>query len=263
LKRSRDKGSHLDNCDRFQSHFPTEVQFGAGEVKKLGGGDRARGKNEYSFYHEELGGIRNKMKIVVGISGASGAIYGIRLLEALYKVNVESHLILSKTAIQTIEYETEYKIEQVKEMATCVYDNGDLGAAVSSGSFKVDGMVVAPCSIKTLSGIANSYNTELLTRAADVTLKERRKLVLMVRETPLHLGHLKQMTEVTRMGGVILPPMPSFYHLPKTVDDIINQTVQKILDQFGVEANLFKRWEGMDKKKEAAVQKRQSLSIYE
>ncbi|WP_409292624.1 UbiX family flavin prenyltransferase [Peribacillus sp. SCS-37] len=185
------------------------------------------------------------MKIVVGISGASGAVYGIRLLEALKAVNVESHLVLSDAARTTIEYETEYHIDEVLEMATQVYDNKNLGAAISSGSFKVDGMVVAPCSIKTLSGIANSYNSDLLTRAADVSLKERRKLVLMVRETPLHLGHLNHMTMVTQMGGVILPPVPSFYHFPKTVNEIIDQSVQKALDQFDIEANLFNRWVGI------------------
>jgi flavin prenyltransferase len=185
------------------------------------------------------------MRIIVGISGASGAIYGIRMLEALKAVNVESHLILSDTARTTIEYETDYSVEDVIQLATKVYDNKNLGASMSSGSFKVDGMVVAPCSIKTLSGIATSYNVDLLTRAADVNLKERRKLVLMVRETPLHLGHLNHMTNVTQMGGVILPAVPSFYHLPKTVDDIINQSVQKALDQFGIEANLFKRWVGI------------------
>ncbi|MFY4774816.1 UbiX family flavin prenyltransferase [Metabacillus sp. RGM 3146] len=186
------------------------------------------------------------MKIVVGISGASGAIYGIRTLEALKQLTIESHLVLSKTAAQTIEYETEYKADEVLEMASVVYDNDNMGAAISSGSFKVDGMIIAPCSIKTLSGIANSYNNELLTRAADVSLKERRKLVLLVRETPLHLGHLNLMTSVTQMGGVILPPVPSFYHLPKTTDDIVNQTVQKALDQFGIEANLFMRWNGIE-----------------
>ncbi|WP_026691818.1 UbiX family flavin prenyltransferase [Peribacillus kribbensis] len=185
------------------------------------------------------------MKIIVGISGASGAIFGIRILEALKEVHIESHLVLSDTARTTIPYETDYSIEEVIELAAKVYDNKNLGAAISSGSFKVDGMIVAPCSIKTLSGIANSYNSDLLTRAADVSLKERRKLVLMVRETPLHLGHLNQMTIVTQMGGVILPPVPSFYHLPKTVGDIIDQSVQKALDQFGIEVNLFNRWAGI------------------
>lgn len=185
------------------------------------------------------------MRMVVGISGASGAIYGVRTVEALYELGVEVHLVISETAMKTIEYETNYRFQDVNRMAAKVYENRDLGAAISSGSFKVNGMIVAPCSIKTLSGIANSFNNELLTRAADVQLKERRKLVLLLRETPLHLGHIQHMMSVTQMGGVILPPVPSFYHLPKTIDDIVNQSVQKALDQFGLEANLFTRWTGM------------------
>ncbi|HWI66429.1 MAG TPA: UbiX family flavin prenyltransferase [Symbiobacteriaceae bacterium] len=185
------------------------------------------------------------MRIVVGISGASGAIYGVRLLEVLRKLDVETHLVLSETAGETIEFETPFKVDEVLALATRVYPVNDVAAAISSGSFKTDGMVVAPCSIKTLSGIANSYNENLLTRAADVTLKERRKLVLMVRETPLHLGHLRLMTAVTEIGAVILPPMPAFYHNPKTIDDIVNQSVGKVLDQFGLDASLFKRWTGL------------------
>jgi flavin prenyltransferase len=187
------------------------------------------------------------MRMVVGISGASGAIYGVRTMEALYELGVEVHLVISETAMKTIEYETNYRFQDLNRMAAKVYENRDLGAAISSGSFKVNGMIVAPCSIKTLSGIANSFNNELLTRAADVQLKERRKLVLLLRETPLHLGHIQHMMSVTQMGGVILPPVPSFYHLPKTIDDIVNQSVQKALDQFGLEANLFTRWTGMDR----------------
>jgi 4-hydroxy-3-polyprenylbenzoate decarboxylase len=186
------------------------------------------------------------MRIVVGISGASGAFYGVRIIEALHKLGVEVHLVISETAAKTIRYETELRLEEVTEKAAKVYNNQDMGAAISSGSFHVNGMIIAPCSIKTLSGIANSFNNELLTRAADVQLKERRKLVLLVRETPLHLGHIQLMMNVTQMGGVILPPVPSFYHLPKTIDDIINQSVQKALDQFDLEANLFERWKGMD-----------------
>jgi 4-hydroxy-3-polyprenylbenzoate decarboxylase len=151
----------------------------------------------------------------------------------------------------TIEFETGYKPETVMAMANEVYDYRDVGAAISSGSFLTDGMVVAPCSIKTLSSVANSYNDNLLSRAADVCLKERRKLVMVVRETPLHAGHLRLMLDVTSAGGVILPPMPSFYHLPKTVDDIVNHTVQKVLDQFGIEKGLFKRWTGLDARVEA------------
>ncbi|HLN60046.1 MAG TPA: UbiX family flavin prenyltransferase [Symbiobacteriaceae bacterium] len=186
------------------------------------------------------------MRIVVGISGASGAIYGVRTLDVLRRLGVETHLVLSETAGETIEYETAYKLADVTAMATRVYPVHDVAAAISSGSFRTDGMVVAPCSIKTLSGLANSYNDNLLTRAADVSLKERRKLVLVVRETPLHLGHLRLMTAVTEMGAVVLPPMPAFYHKPKTIDDIINQTIGKVLDQFGLEASLFKRWSGIE-----------------
>ncbi|MFZ5815867.1 MAG: UbiX family flavin prenyltransferase [Bacillota bacterium] len=186
------------------------------------------------------------MRIVVGISGASGAIYGVRILEVLKRLGVETHLVLSGTAGETIEYETPYSLDQVAALADKVYPVHDVAAAISSGSFKTDGMVIAPCSIKTLAGIANSYNENLLTRAADVTLKERRKLVLMVRETPLHLGHLRLMVAVTEMGAVVLPPMPAFYHKPQTLDDIINQSVGKALDQFGLDASLFKRWTGLN-----------------
>jgi 4-hydroxy-3-polyprenylbenzoate decarboxylase len=185
------------------------------------------------------------MRLVVGISGSTGAIYGVRLLEVLHgSPDIETHLVVSEPAKQTIEYETGYRIDDVLDMASVVYDYRDIGASISSGSFPTDGMVVAPCSIKTLSSIASSYNDNLLTRAADVTLKERRKLVLVTRETPLHRGHLKLMLEVTENGGVILPPMPSFYHRPKTVDDIVNHTVQRALDQFGIEKGLFQRWTG-------------------
>ncbi len=185
------------------------------------------------------------MRIVVGITGSTGAIYGVRLLEVLHdSPEIETHLVVSDPAKQTIEYETGWSAREVLELATVVYEYRDIGAAISSGSFPTDGMIVAPCSIKTLSSIANSYNDNLLSRAADVTLKERRKLVLIVRETPLHRGHLRLMLEVTENGGVILPPMPSFYHRPKTVDDIVNHTVQRALDQFGIEKGLFQRWTG-------------------
>lgn len=187
-------------------------------------------------------------KIVVGISGASGAIYGIRTLEVLQRLGIESHAIISNAAERTIHYETDYTVEQVIKLATSVYDQRDIGAAISSGSFKVDGMIVAPCSIKTLSSVANSYNDQLITRAADVQLKERRKLVLIVRETPFNLSHLQSMTLITQMGGVILPPVPSFYHRPKTIDDIVNQTIGKALDQFGIDAHLFDRWDGETEK---------------
>lgn len=184
------------------------------------------------------------MRIVVGISGASGAIYGIRTLQALKSLGVETHLVLSQAASQTIAYETTYSPEQVCAMADKVYSVDAIGAAISSGSFKTDGMIVAPCSIKTLAGIANSFNDNLLTRAADVTLKERRRLVLMVRETPLHSGHLRQMLAVSEMGAVILPPVPAFYHKPETIDQIVAQSVGKALDLFGLDGHLFTRWDG-------------------
>ncbi len=185
-------------------------------------------------------------KIVIGLSGASGAIYGIRMIETLNKIGVESHVVISPSAIKTIYHETDYTLEQVEKICSHIYDPKDIGAAISSGSFLVDGMIIAPCSIKTLSSIANSFNDNLLTRAADVTLKERRKLVLLVRETPLHLGHLRLMQSVTEMGGVILPPVPSFYHGPKSLLDVVDQSVGKALDQFHIDAQLFNRWNGLD-----------------
>lgn len=183
-------------------------------------------------------------RLIVGISGATGAIYGIRIIEVLSKLNVETHLIITEAGKRTIELESGYQIKKVEELATEVHSNNDVAASISSGSFKTDGMIIAPCSIKSLSAIANSYNANLLTRAADVILKERRKLLLMVRETPLNLGHLRLMVKVTEMGGILLPPMPAFYNIPKTLDDIINQSVGKALDQFGLDHNLFNRWQG-------------------
>ena len=187
-----------------------------------------------------------KKRLIVGISGASGIIYGIRLLEVLKDIeNIETHLIISESAELTLKLEVKnWSIEKVKELADVVYNIKNMAAKISSGSFLTSGMVVIPCSIKTLSGIANSYNENLLIRAADVCLKERRKLVVVVRETPLHLGHIELMEKVTRIGGIILPPVPSFYHEPETIEDILNQTIGKVLDQFGIEHNLFKRWNG-------------------
>jgi 4-hydroxy-3-polyprenylbenzoate decarboxylase len=183
-------------------------------------------------------------RLVVGISGASGIIYGIRLLEALRQSPVEVHLVMSQAAKMVTEMETGYKVAQVEALADVVYRNDQIQAPISSGSFQTLGMVVAPCSVKSLSAIAHSYNDTLLARAADVALKERRKLVLMVRETPLHLGHIRLMAEVTEYGAVILPPVPSFYHQPKTIEDIVAHTVGKILDQFQLDHDLFRRWDG-------------------
>lgn len=182
-------------------------------------------------------------RIIVGISGASGAIYGIRALEALRDVpDVETHLVLSPSARRTIVDETDWKPAAVEALADVVHSHADIGAAISSGSYITAGMIVAPCSIKTLSEIANSHNDNLVTRAADVCLKERRPLVLIVREAPLHLGHLELMTRAARYGAVMLPPMPAFYNRPKTVDDIVNHTVCKALDQFGIHHSMMKRW---------------------
>jgi 4-hydroxy-3-polyprenylbenzoate decarboxylase len=181
-------------------------------------------------------------RIVIGISGASGVIYGIKMLSLLQEKDFETHLIISESGRQNIEIETSYKADEVAGMANYTYDNKDVGAALASGSYLTEGMVVVPCTIKTLSGIANSYTNNLLVRAADVTLKEKRRLVLVVRETPLHVGHLRLMTRAAQMGAHILPPVPSFYHQPKTIDDIINQTIGKIFDYLGIEHNLYKRW---------------------
>lgn len=180
--------------------------------------------------------------LVVAITGATGVIYGIELLKALQKLEVPTHLILSESAIRNIKIETDYSADEVKEMAVEVYNNKNIGASVASGSFQTRGMIVAPCTIKTLSGVANSFNDNLVVRASDVTLKEKRPLILMVRETPLHKGHLDLMSRVADIGATILPPMPSFYHGPKTIMDIIHQSVGKALDQVGIEHQLFRRW---------------------
>ena len=181
-------------------------------------------------------------RLVVGISGASGVIYGVRLLQVLQDTDYETHLIISKSGELNIQIETDYDPADVKAMADYVYDHKNIAASLASGSFLTAGMVVVPCTIKTLSGIANSYNENLLVRAADVTLKEKRKLALVVRETPLHKGHLRLLTLAADMGAHILPPVPSFYHMPKTIEDIIDQTIGKIFDFMGIEHNLFNRW---------------------
>ena len=184
-------------------------------------------------------------RIVVGISGATGAIYGVRTLEILSEdPEVEVHLILTDSGALTIREETRWNVEQVKTLADRVYETGDIGAAIASGSFRTEGMIIAPCSIKSMSMIANSMNANLLIRAADVTLKERKKLILMVRDTPLHLGHLRLMASLAEMGALINPPMPAFYNKPKTIDDIVNHTVGRALDQFGIGNDLFKAWTG-------------------
>jgi len=190
--------------------------------------------------------MRRDPPIIVGISGASGAIYGVRLLEALHDKKIPAYLIVSKSAALTLKEETDVAIDHVRGLAQTTYQNTDIGAAISSGSFRTRGMVIAPCSIRTLSDIAYGTTDSLLSRAADVTLKERRRLVLVVREAPLHAGHLRSMLAATENGAVIVPPVPAFYHRPKTIDDIVNQTVGRCLDLFDIDVGLVKRWRAGD-----------------
>lgn len=184
------------------------------------------------------------MRIIVGISGATGTIYGIRLLERLRELGIESHLVLSRWGARTMLHESAHTRAQVEALAHASYAPNDMGAAISSGSFRTDGMVVAPCSAKTLAAIAHGYGDNLLHRAADVVLKERRKLVLAIREAPLSDVHLENMLKVSRAGAVVMPPMPAFYHRPTTIDDIIDHTVARMLDQFGLELPGMARWSG-------------------
>lgn len=181
-------------------------------------------------------------RLVIGISGASGVVYGVRLLEVLQGTAFESHLVMSKAAEVTLAYETSHKVAEVKALADVVYANQDVGAAIASGSFKTAGMIVAPCSIRSLSEIAHGITSSLLTRAADVALKERRRLALLVRESPLHTGHLKTMTAASELGAVIVPPVPAFYANPRTLEDIIDHTIGRVLDLFDIEAGLVRRW---------------------
>jgi len=187
----------------------------------------------------------DRRRLIVGISGASGVIYGIRMLEMLKDVAaVETHLVVSNGGKLNIKLETDYSMDQVEALADVVHSDQNLAATISSGSFKTAGMVVAPSSMKTLSGIVNSYADSLLVRADDVVLKEQRKLVIMPRETPLHVGHTRLMHEAALMGAIIVPPMPAFYNLPKTIDDQINHTVGRVLDLFDIDAHIVKRWSG-------------------
>lgn len=183
-------------------------------------------------------------RLIVGISGSSGAILGVRLLQALQGSGVETHLVMSKWGSRTLIHETPYTVQQAKEMASCTYAPNDQGAAISSGSFVTSGMVVCPCSVRTLAAIAHGYGDHLIHRAADVVLKERRKLVLVVREAPLNVIHLENMLKLSRMGVIILPPVPAFYNHPQTLDDIVNHIVMRVLDQFGIHLDLMKRWDG-------------------
>jgi len=199
--------------------------------------------------------LNHKKRLIIGISGATGAIYGVRMLEILAKIDdIATHLVISQAGRMTIQVETTFSVKDVEALADVVHDINNVGASISSGSFRTEGMVIAPCSMKSMGGIAHSLGADLLVRAADVVLKERKKLVLVVRETPLHLGHLEAMASLTRMGAMIFPPVPAFYHRPKTLDDIINQTVTRILDQFDIDVKLFHRWddEGMSRHPDAA-----------
>ena len=186
------------------------------------------------------------MVVIVGITGATGVIYGIRLLEVLAaNKDIETHLVISEAGELNIKYETDWKIEAVRALADYTYDVRNVGERLASGSFKRDGMIVAPCSVKTLSALANSYTENLLVRAGDVTLKERKRLVVLVRETPLHIGHIKNMERLSEIGAIIMPPVPAFYHRPQTVQEIIDHTIGKVLDIFDIEHDLFQRWPGL------------------
>ncbi|MDA5194859.1 UbiX family flavin prenyltransferase [Govanella unica] len=189
--------------------------------------------------------MKQTRRLIVGISGASGVVYGIRLLELLRDSGIESHLVVSRAARATLAAETSLTLADVHGLADHYYAADDLGAAISSGSFPTMGMVVAPCSVRSLSEIAHGVTSQLLTRAADVVLKERRRLVLMLRETPLHAGHIRSMLAVTEMGAIIAPPVPAFYSRPQTIDDIVNHSTGRVLDLFGIETMAVKRWGGM------------------
>jgi 4-hydroxy-3-polyprenylbenzoate decarboxylase len=184
------------------------------------------------------------MRLIVALTGATGVIYGVRILQRLRDAGVETHLVISRWGVRTLLHETPFSKEQVESLASVTYAPGDMGAAISSGSFRTDGMVIAPCSAKTLAAVAHGFGENLVHRAADVILKERRKLVLVVREAPLSDIHLENMLRLSRMGAVVLPPMPAFYNHPRTVDDIVEHTVSRVLDQFGLDAGGSERWTG-------------------
>jgi flavin prenyltransferase len=188
--------------------------------------------------------LGRRRRIVVGVSGASGAIYGVRLLKLLRELDVETHLVVSRSAQVTLSQEMDLQLADVKALAEVHYPNADIGAAISSGSFRVDGMIVAPCSIKTLSEIATGCTSSLLSRAADVMLKERRRLVLMVRETPLHAGHIRSLAAVTEAGAIVYPPVPAFYARPESIEQMVDHTLGRVLDLFDIDARTVRRWQG-------------------
>lgn len=188
-----------------------------------------------------------KGRLIIGISGASGILYGVRILECLKQAGIETHLILSKAAMQTRQLETpQYTLEEIKALASVCYSNQDIAASIASGSFKTDGMIIAPCSMRTLSDVAQGQSSSLISRAADVCLKERRRLVMMVRETPFSLIHLRNMTLATEAGAIIAPPVPAWYTLPESLDDIVNEAVGRVLDLFNLDVGLVKRWKSSD-----------------
>ncbi len=188
------------------------------------------------------------MVLVIGITGATGCIYGIRLLEVLSTMSdIETHLVISEAGELTIKHETDRCVADIRKLASHSYDIADVGARISSGSFQREGMIIAPCTVKTMSALANSYNENLIIRAGDVTLKERKKLLLLFRETPLHIGHIRNLERLTEMGAIIMPPVPAFYDKPKPIQDIGDHTVGKMLDMFGIKHNLFQRWAGISK----------------
>jgi flavin prenyltransferase len=191
------------------------------------------------------GRSHQKMRIVVGITGATGAVFGVRTLQLLKDTGVETHLVLSKWGTRTLLHETPHTVDYVKSLATCAYSESDQGAPISSGSFLTDGMIIAPCSVRTLSAIANGYGDNLVHRSADVILKERRKLVLLVRETPLSDIHIENMLKLSRMGVVIAPPVPAFYTNPQSLDDVVNHVVMRALDAFGIHIDAGSRWDGV------------------
>jgi flavin prenyltransferase len=189
--------------------------------------------------------MRNNPKLIVGITGASGAIYGIRLLEACKEIGVDTHLVISQSAEITILHETGRSASEIKKLATISYKAKDIGATIASGSFRNAGMVIAPCSIRSMSELATGVTSTLLTRAADVALKERRRVVLMLRETPLHSGHLRNLAALSDIGAIIAPPVPAFYTAPKSIDDIVNHTVGRVMDLMEIDNDLVKRWDGL------------------
>jgi 4-hydroxy-3-polyprenylbenzoate decarboxylase len=188
------------------------------------------------------GTARATRRLVVGISGASGVVYGVRLLEVLRDLKIETHLVMSDAAEIALAHETDLKVKAVHKLADVVYANADIGAAISSGSFRTDGMIIAPCSIRTASEIATGVTSTLLARAADVALKERRRVVLLVRESPLHVGHLRTLTQLAEMGAIVAPPVPAFYNRPDSVGAVVDHTVGRVLDLFEIDAGLVQRW---------------------